>query len=206
MISTDKKFIFIAVMKTGTMSITNTLSKYSIDKDGTHYTASELKSGVFSSQSSKKMALNNPHTILYKENWDNFFTFGFVRNPWDHFVSLYKWCKKHNNPKSKFGFDLFLENEYRNNFNLLWDWNFTNQSDRLYEGDEQIVDFVGRFENIEKDFDFICKSIGVEEKLSFINRSPDRREYKDFYKSKEQIKMIEEMYAKDLERFGYGFE
>ena len=59
---------------------------------------------------------------------------------------------------------------------------------------------------LEKDFDFICKSIGVEERLSFINRSPDRREYKDFYKSKEQIKMIEEMYAKDLERFGYGFE
>lgn len=206
MISTDKKFIFIAVMKTGTMSIANILSKYSIDKDGTHYTASELKNNIIISHSSKKMASKNPYIKLYKEKWNDFFTFGFVRNPWDHFVSLYKWCKKHNNPKANFGFDLFLENEYRNNFNILWDWNFVNQSDRLYEGNKQIVDFIGRFENIEKDFDFICKTIGIDETLPVINRSKDRRGYKSFYKSKEQIKMIEEMYEKDLERFNYGFE
>lgn len=206
MISTDKKFIFVAVMKTGTMSITSTLGKYSLDNDGYHYTARELKNNNLSSDSSKRLGSENPFISLYKKHWEEFFTFGFVRNPWDHFVSLYKWCKKRQNPKTFRGFEFFLNDQYYNKYNCLSDWNFTTQSDRLYENGKKIVDFIGKYENIEQDFALICKNIKVKEKLLFINKSKDTRCYKTFYNSLDQIEKIRSLYAEDIERFGYEFE
>jgi len=206
MISTDKKFIFVAVMKTGTMSITSTLKKYSLDNDGYHYTARELKNNSLSSVSSKRLGSQNQFLPLYKQHWEEFFTFGFVRNPWDHFVSLYKWCKKHKNPKTSKGFNFFLNDQYRNKYNCLSDWGFTTQSDRLYENGEKIVNFIGKYENIEQEFELICKNIKVEEKLLSINKSKDTRCYKTFYNSQEQIEKIRSLYAEDIERFGYEFE
>lgn len=206
MISTDKKFIFVAVMKTGTMSIAKTLEKYSLDKDGSHYTAEELKMGKLTSHSSIKAGNNNSHISLYKKHWDEYFTFGFVRNPWDHFVSFYKWCSRHNSPLTSKGFGYFLKSQYDNKFNSLWDWNFTCQTDRLFQNDKQIVDFVGRFENLEEDFEHICDKIGILESLCKINFSKDRSSYKKFYKTSEDKEMIQQMYLKDIERFKYEFE
>ncbi len=206
MISTDKKFIFVAVMKTGTMSMTKTLEKHSIDKDGYHYTAKELKEGKLLSDMSMRFGSNNKHMHLYKKFWNEYYSFGFVRNPWDHFVSLYKWCKKNNNPKTLNGFEYFLLNQYENEFDCLLDWNFTNQTDRLYDHEKQLVNFVGRFESIEEDFSTICKKIGVEDRLLFINKSKDCLNYKSFYKSSLQIEMIKDLYHRDIHRCGYEFE
>lgn len=206
MISTDKSFIFVAVMKTGTMSITKTLEKYSLDKDGSHYTAEELMLGRLTSHSSRVLGSNNCHIPLYKKHWDEYFTFGFVRNPWDHFVSFYKWCLKHNNPLASRGFEYFLKSQHDNNFNLLWDWNFTCQTDRLFHGDKQVVDFVGRFENLEEDFNYICGKIGISERLCKINFSKDKRSYRKFYKTSSDKEAIQQMYSKDIKRFKYEFE
>lgn len=206
MISIDKKFIFVAVMKTGTMSITKTLEKYSLDNDGTHYTAKELKEGRLLSHSSKRLGANNSSIPLYKKHWDEFFTFGFVRNPWDHFVSLYKWCKKHNSKQALNGFDNFLKNQYESNFGILWDWQFTNQSDRLFDKDNQLVDFIGKFENLEEDYLKICNRLMIKEPLLYINKSKDIRTYREFYKNDKQIEMVNKMYKKDIERFKYEFE
>jgi hypothetical protein len=205
MISIDKKFIFVAVMKTGTMSITSALSKYSLDRDGHHYTARELKNGHLTSHSSIRLGSKNNFINLYKKHWNDYYTFGFVRNPWDHFVSLYKWCKKHGNQKTKYGFDAFLTNQFNNNYDCLFDWEFTCQSDRLFDNGVQIVDFVGRYENIEEDFQKICNQLSINESLPKINISVDKRGYRNFYKNDNQIEMIREMYIKDVERFKYEF-
>ena len=206
MISVDKKFIFVAVMKTGTMSIIKTLENYSVDKDGYHYTAKELKEGKLLSDASTRLGSKNKHIQMYKQFWDDYYSFGFVRNPWDHFVSLYKWCKKHNNPKTLKGFEHFLLNQYENQLDCLSDWNFTNQTDRLYENEKQLVSFVGRFENIQEDFSTICKKIRVDEQLLFINKSKNDLNYRAFYKSSSQIEMIQKLYYKDIQRCGYEFE
>ena len=205
MISQNKKFIFIAVMKTGTMSITNALKKYSLDSDGYHYTAKELKSGMLTSKSSRRLGSQNKHIHLYSSYWEEYYSFGFVRNPWDHFVSLYKWCKKHGNEKTRNGFENFLVNQFNSNYDSLYDWDFTCQSDRLFENDIQIVDFVGRFENLEKDFKKICDKLLIKESLPKINSSKDKTDYRLFYKNDNQIEMISKMYSKDIERFKYEF-
>ena len=68
-----------------------------------------------------------------------------------------------------------------------------------------MVDFVGKFENINHDFSHILKTINIESELVNKNRS-NRKNYTNYYKSQEMIDKIAYLYAKDIELFHYEFE
>ncbi len=73
------------------------------------------------------------------------------------------------------------------------------------------VDFVGRFENLEEDWDFISQKIGSKEKLLHMRRGilcdenvypVDYREYYD----DETIEIVGQRYKDDINFFNYEFE
>jgi len=66
-----------------------------------------------------------------------------------------------------------------------------------------MVDFIGRFENIEKDWEIVCQKIGKEIELPMRMKS-HHKDYHEFYNEKTK-QMIAEIYAKDIEKFGYKF-
>jgi hypothetical protein len=74
------------------------------------------------------------------------------------------------------------------------------------ENDKLMVDYVGRFENLKNDWEFICKQMGTKIKLSHINkrRRKDNKHYRDYYNDETKAH-IAETYKKDLELFGYEF-
>lgn len=66
-----------------------------------------------------------------------------------------------------------------------------------------IIDFIGRYENLDADFEKACKAIGIKNKLPHLNKS-DHDNYRQYYTNETQ-KIVEGWVKKDLEMFNYDY-
>lgn len=141
--------------------------------------------------------------------WAKRFTFSFVRNPWDRIVSLYHYRIKTNTtglgdhpiPFPEWVRRTFGEQDpaYYNSPRMLmpqWRW-LADDEDRL------LVDFVGRFETLEADFQTVCDRIGRTAALPHLK--PTRRgPYTEYY-DPETAEVVRRWFHVDIEHFGYDF-
>ncbi len=189
-ISNKYKFVFVHIWKTGGTSIRAALEKYAdfSSEEGSaeqHLKASEIKKDYF------------------KENdWDNYFSFAVSRNPYDWVVSVYHYItqnkenSRHKEVKDMGSFREFIKKEMRKDK--------TSQKDFITDDDGKLlVNFVLKFENVEKDFEEVCRKIGIKEKLPHMNKS-SRRDYKEYY-DEETKRLVEGCFKEDLDFFGYSF-
>jgi chondroitin 4-sulfotransferase 11 len=194
----DKKYVFIAVPKTGSISIQCSLGY------GNDIPEPDLY------HQSINQALAECQLCL------GYFKFAFVRNPWARLLSLYNdftikriyqysGLIKHDKP-------LFSEFENFNDFciklhNSPWLQNvfLKTQTELLSINGELKMDFVGRFERLQEDFDIICKTIKIETKLLKLNVGEyDNTNYRVHY-TDEAKNAIEKLYKSDIEMFNYEF-
>lgn len=170
------------------------------------------------------------HKYLTQEMFDDYFKFAFVRNPWSRLVSIYKFLGRDKN----IDFRTFLLGPFKNYFFEHQHWFVGPQSGFVYSKEgELLVDFLGRFEDLQNGFDHVCKQIGIPPgKLPHVNKSednesildeagyqnsgvssetsrssdcPEHQKYQDYY-DEETIDCIAHLYRKDIELFGYDFE
>ena len=144
-----------------------------------------------------------------QEAWDNAFTFCFVRNPWDRMVSWHHFRKSkgHKNPRLAHQTleEMLIEFQTHSYIKYHWYTPSDPQCNWIDIDGEQVVDFIGRFENLHEDFGKICEKLeATNVKLKHHNKSK-RKHYAQYY-TKETRDMVAEMYLKDIERFGYTFE
>jgi len=143
--------------------------------------------------------------------WDNYFKFCFVRNPYNFAVSDYKWRLKATGIQSKdISFTSFLER-------ILYD----DVSDpdgivakrpqnwSIYTiNNEFATDFIGSFENLYHDLKVVLSKIGVSfnpEKFPANKQSTSKRiNYRDWYTNYEK-KLVYEIHKEEIEAFGYEF-
>ena len=149
---------------------------------------------------------------LYKEYWDDYFKFAFIRNPWSLEVSWYFWKKQF---LKNLTFKEFIKNEDLNKtvklssefddkklFNIFP--NLTNCFDYLQINDEIEVDFVGRFENLKEHLSLISKKLNISKvNLGPVNKT-DHQDFKKYYDD-ETREIIGKRYKKDIDFFGYTF-
>lgn len=201
MISLEKKFIFIHIPKNAGSSIVNSLGGKLVDWDN--------QNKIYKQHASISQLKN-----LYSINIDQYFKFAFVRNPWDRAVSGFHWLTGVDQPsfqkckKSSF-LDFLL---VRNGFEKLIgtkdqstrEVHFISQHEMIYIDGSNQMDFVGKFENLQKDFDTICSKIGIEKlKLPESNKSKHKH-YTEYY-TDETKDLVYQKYQKDIELFNYKF-
>jgi chondroitin 4-sulfotransferase 11 len=150
--------------------------------------------------------------------FQQFFKFTFVRNPYDRLVSAYfhvlreganwsgiavgQWWRRAVQPHPDFasfvrslsGFDL-----------MRCSMHFWPQSHFICRQDGCImVDFIGRYENIEEDFNTVARRLGMAAPLPRANRSAHAH-YSTYYDPNLQ-EIAAKLYAQDFQNLGYGFE
>ncbi|CAB9495509.1 sulfotransferase family 2 domain-containing protein [Alteromonas macleodii] len=148
-----------------------------------------------------------------------YFKFGFVRNPWARFFSLYNYFYKmdENHIHYKYNahivkvvkkFDCFSDFcrdfpslRLRNNFH------FYPQSRYVFDRKgKQILDYLGHVENLAYCVQELCETLGLKSdfQIPHVNKSTSD-DYRLFYTA-EDIKLIEEYFSEDVLRFNYRFE
>lgn len=208
-ISYSHKFIFIHLYKVAGVSISEALEKYVynhlpgkiIRKSGISMNLPRClhRFNVFH----KHITARELKKLLPYKIYDNFYKFGFVRNPWDWQVSLYHYALKnsnhhqHNLIKAMKGFDEYIEWRVFKD-KKLQKYYFTDDDGPL------IVDFIGKLENISKDILHICNVLNIDISLKHLNKS-EHRNYRSYY-NKMTIKLVEEHFKEDIEFFGYTFD
>ena len=138
---------------------------------------------------------------LLKKYWDHYFKFIFVRNPWDRKLSDYFFGKREGIVDSNISFTKYINNNHLNND--LW----TSPCLEWIEDENGNIDkniFIGKFENLKKDFKYICDKINKPNlSLPHIN-STTHAPYWEYYND-DTKEMIQTKYKKDIEAFNYEF-
>ena len=79
------------------------------------------------------------------------------------------------------------------------------QKDFLYDANGKIlVDFIGKFENLQEDFNTICSRIQINLTALPLANSSKHTHYKDYY-NKHTKDLIYNAFQKDIEIFKYDF-
>jgi hypothetical protein len=65
-------------------------------------------------------------------------------------------------------------------------------------------DFIGRFENIEDDFERVCERVGLKKKNLRHRNKSKHRHYVQYY-TPDTIKIVQRIYEEDLAFFSYTF-
>lgn len=182
-ISDSHRFVWFRVAKVGTRSILYVLNEHHVPLDV------------------------NDYEILYNpKDYQGYFKFAFVRNPWDRVVSAY--CNKvltKGHPAFKECFDKGFE--YFVDFIASKDLRHADAHIRLQTSlipvDE--MDFIGRLENFDEDLNHVMEKIGIEE-VAIPRNNPSEHEHYSHYYTARTKRIIAEKYKRDIKVFGYKFD
>jgi hypothetical protein len=201
MISHKHKFIFVHIPKNAGSSMEICLGGYKDEKKlwGTekgvvlqHLTACELQEKIGD------------------QVFNDYFKFSFVRNPFSKCLSEYFWEKTYLNESLNFNDWVKLKlgdliNHSENNTKIRRQKHNLEQYKFIYDAlDNCLVDFVGRFENLQQDFNTICDKIGIPRQQLPHKLKSKHKHYTEYYDD-ETKQIVAEKYAKDIEYFGYEF-
>lgn len=216
LLSIQHNFLFVHVAKTGGTSIRAALAP--LQRRDPWYWPMFLCSRL-SRLGGHRLGIKFPRhakivaarEMLPREFFDGLFKFAFVRNPWDLQVSSYHHLRRERphlvgdrNFKEFLRWKLDPERPYQ--YHL--DTSMALQSDSLVGlHGEMLVDFVGRYERLEEDYQRACGRIQIPPPpLPHRRRADDRQaDYRSYYDAISG-EWVARHFARDLDLFGYRFD
>lgn len=173
---------------------------------------------LFGRHTGNHLSVSDYQTVFSRKEFEAFFKFAIVRNPWDRLLSAYRFLKKggRNEGDRRWAerhlaeFDDFQEfvMKWVSTENVRKGVHFKPQCDFIQvPGDDQLqIDYLGRFESLESDFQHICERLGVDAVLRHSNRSTQsNRDFRQQYDDR-MIQIVADVYRKDIEVLGYDFD
>lgn len=221
-LSNTHKFIFFSIPRTGTTSILSALRAALPWIDRQEATADDLRTGNFSFDHRESSLLRKhtmPHELrsILGDDLDRYFKFAFVRNPWDWLVSTYFFARSipldilimpdgSPEPFHRLATEArrcpFVDFIRLQNEDPAFGWAF---HPFLYaKNGDPLLDFVGRYETIQTDFDSACQRIGLPRlPLDRLNAA-HHQHYRDYYDERTR-QIVAERFAAMITNFGYEF-
>ncbi len=129
-----------------------------------------------------------------------YFKFAVVRNPWDRFVSGWKYCKS---TRKRSLLDVLTNPPTdRHDYRHL----MVTQHKTLIRADgSSAVDFLMRYERLQEDFDEVCRRIGKPRvELPRLNTT-HRPSYQDVFDDESRA-IFDLLFAEDIRRYGYDYD
>jgi hypothetical protein len=198
LIDHSRKFIFIHTPRCAGSSITEALApNLKQQGDNLDPLTGIQRLGRYH-RTANDIAYENP------KNFNEYFTFAFVRNPWSWVVSKYFYAQsrpKHrfHKPATELDFKtfvkFFMENDKRDLRHFICSKN-----------GKILVDHVARFENINEEFEFLKSKIDGKVDFPQLNFSKaNKTKFQSMYDI-ETRDLLAKHFKKDIALFGYSFE
>src|SRR5262249_246403 len=140
-----------------------------------------------------------------REQFESYFKFGFVRNPWDRTVSLYK-RREGMQLRDNMTFEEFVEWIQFSSSTCLHPMPHRNQLDWFVDPHGNVIaDYIGKFETLQTDWQHISAKLGINTQLPHLNENPSERHYTDYYTPRTR-RIIADRFHVDIEYFNYTFD
>ena len=154
---------------------------------------------------------------LDPDRYQRYFSFTFVRNPWDRAVSAYTYLCQNGAPTneddSKWG-EFVRDFDSFDDFVCRWLNRDTAMRHILFTPQHLFIcnvfgeldlDYVGRFERLEEDYQYIAGQVRGSGPLPHLNQSIERPpHYADYYTDASKAR-VADVYEKDITLLGYTF-
>ena len=238
------KTLYLHIPKTGGTSITKVLSQHPsnvvteqhiVYKRNPKYNKKYLDVINFNISRAEHF-----RDVLGGVPYDKLWKVAIVRNPWDRYVSNWKWLTRKESLYPRKGWQargwygkdglikfedfvkqtsiIYSEEFKRSNKGYQHDqWHIMNQIEHIVDkGGNIIIDHVGRFENLQGEFDLMCEKSNLNLNLPHINRvghysgeknehPPVKIHYSHYY-NQELIDTVALRCKADIEAFNYDYE
>lgn len=146
---------------------------------------------------------------LGERAWSRRFKFAFVRNPWDKVFSHYNYRLATNQTglgERPLDFNTWVKLTYGEQHPAYYDqpkmfmpqWNWISDP-----AGTLLIDFVGRFEHLARDFETVCNRLGRHAELPHLKKTV-RNDYRGYYTPASRD-IVARWFATDIENFGYSF-
>ena len=200
----EKAAIFIGIPKTASTSIEQYLSHYI-----------EPLRGIY-----RGVLLNTGHATIVEHQsvglwFPDYFSFSFVRNPWDRLVSAFffldaggctpkdkalrnKYIAQYSGDFEHFVTE-FITSPYRDSIIHL-----RPQYQFIIQNEQVAIDFLGRYERLSDDFALVCDRMRIPQRRLPHTIVSNHESYVDYYNDNTR-RIVKKAYARDIELFGYCF-
>ncbi len=206
-ISHKHRFIFFAVPKTATHAIRHSLRQHLGQDDWEQQTLfgeQYLPIAELAAIKHGHLSVRQVRPHLSSEDWESYFKFGFVRNPFDRFVSTCFFLNR-KNPDFEKSAITFMKNAL-NVEGFRQRMLVKPQNLQLTDGDSNVaLDYVGRYESLQQSYDEICARIGIPA-TELGRKNPSSHDAYGEYYDDDLRDRVTEYYTDDLRIFSYDFD
>lgn len=213
----DLRCAFIHIPKAAGTTVNYQLRRWSDQVGGSASTPRNAELTCNLGQLSKHIKATTFRSVVGPDEWNELFTFTFVRNPWELMVSSYFWWRQISYQGRsgimdsalirRMSFPEFINSRYGRFFinehhGTMSDW-FTDQG-------ESIVKHVGRVENLHEELQYISAYIGgvlsveLKDPGYFQLHKTDRQSYQKYYDD-ESKDIVYRRFSDVIEHSGYRF-
>ena len=216
MIFFEQKIIFIHIPRCGGTFIEQNLWKkefgnyFSFDNNDEKHLLQGFEDkycNKFQSDGLQHLTAKNIEKI-YSNEMKSFYKFAFVRNPFSRVASAYCEIMKYRKDLRDF-LVIYKDSSFKNFLKLIKKNNHTHWMPMVNFFSKDKIDFLGRFENFERDLLTVEKTKDINfssQNFKNSHKFSDNYDYLKFYEDKENIEIVEDIYQDDFKSFDYNFE